>query len=155
MARPAFFGRPVPGVTPGGACIAVYLVPVHERRLVVFDVAAREARGRWLPWDVMEFRANPYETAAALADDWCAGAVSELTLADVLSFPLEAGGWELAIVFRAELMATPPADDARSPFTFAEGELGGAPLVYHHAHLLRARDGRVERRSQVLERRDG
>lgn len=122
MARPAFFGKPVSGISPGGACIAVYLVPVHERRLVVFDVAAREARGRWLPWDVMEFGANPYETAAALADDWCAGAVSSLTLADVLSFPLEGGGWELAIVFRAELTATPPADDARSPFTFAEGE---------------------------------
>jgi len=122
MARPAIFGKPVSGTSPGGACIAVYLVPVHGRRLVVFDVAAREARGRWLPWDVMDFGANPYETAAALADDWCAGAVSSLTLADVLSFPLEGGGWELAIVFRTELIATPPADDARSPFTFAEGE---------------------------------
>ena len=121
MPRPAFFRRPTPALTPGGACICVYLVPVHQRRLVVFDVAARQARGRWLPWDVMEFGTNPYETAAALADDWCGGAIASLTLADVMSFPLDAGGWELAIVFRAELAATPPADDARSPFTFPEG----------------------------------
>ncbi len=122
MARQAFFGKPTAGLTAGGAHISVYLVPVFRRRLVVFDVAARQARGRWLPWDVMEFGANPYETAAALADDWCEGAVSSLTLADVMSFPFEGGGWELAIVFRAELTALPAGDDARSPFVFAEGE---------------------------------
>jgi hypothetical protein len=122
VARQAFFGKPTGGLTAGGAHISVYLVPVYRRRLVVFDVAARQARGRWLPWDVMEFGANPYETAAALADDWCEGAVSSLTLADVMSFPFEGGGWELAIIFRAELTALPGGDDARSPFVFAEGE---------------------------------
>ncbi len=39
-----------------------------------------------------------------------------------MSFPFEGGGWELAIVFRAELTALPPGDDARSPFVFSEGE---------------------------------
>lgn len=122
MPRQAFFGKPTNGLTPGGAHISVYLVPVFQRRLVVFDVAAREARGRWLPWDVMDFRGNPYETAAALADGWCDGGISSLTIADVMSFPFEGGGWELAIVFRAELTALPPGDDARSPFVFSEGE---------------------------------
>lgn len=128
MSRQAFFGKPTGGLMAGGAHISVYLVPVYQRRLVVFDVAARQARGRWLPWDVMEFGANPYETAAALADDWCGGAVSSLTLADVMSFPFEGGGWELAIVFRAELTAMPAGDDARSPFVFAEGEVDAIGL---------------------------
>lgn len=122
MPRQAFFGKPTSGLTPGGAHISVYLVPVFQRRLVVFDVAARQARGRWLPWDVMDFRGNPYETAATLADNWCDGAISSLTIADVMSVPFEGGGWELAIVFRAELTALPPGDDARSPFVFREGE---------------------------------
>lgn len=128
MSRQAFFGKPTGGLMAGGAHISVYLVPVYQRRLVVFDVAARQARGRWLPWDVMEFGANPYETAAALADDWCGGAVSSLTLADVMSFPFEGGGWELAIIFRAELTAMPAGDDARSPFVFAEGEVDAIGL---------------------------
>lgn len=136
MARQAFFGKPTAGLTAGGAHISVYLVPVFRGRLVVFDVAARQARGRWLPWDVMEFGANPYETAAALADDWCEGAVSALTLADVMSFPFEGGGWELAIVFRAELTALPAGDDARSPFVFAEGEADAIGL-FDPADLVR------------------
>ena len=80
----AYFGKPSKTFVPGGAHVAVYVVPVFEGRLVVFDVAARAARGRWLPWDVLEFGGNPYETAAALADDWCEGAVSDLALADVM-----------------------------------------------------------------------
>lgn len=128
MARQAFFGKPTGGLTAGGAHISVYLVPVYQGRLVVFDVAARQARGRWLPWDVMEFGANPYETAAALADDWCGGAVSSLTLADVMSFPFDGGGWELAIIFRAGLTALPPGDDVRSPFLFPEGEVDAIGL---------------------------
>ncbi len=122
MSRPAFFGKPANGLVRGGAHISVYLVPVYQQRLVVFDVAATQARGRWLPWDVMEFGANPYETAAALVEEWCGGAISRLSLADVMSFPSEGGGWELAIVFRAELTDMPPGDDARSPFAFREGE---------------------------------
>lgn len=128
MPRQAFFGKPTNGLTPGGAHISVYLVPVFQRRLVVFDVAANQARGRWLPWDVMDFRGNPYETAAALADSWCGGDISSLTLADVMSFPFEGGGWELAIVFRAELTGLPAGDDARSTFVFGEGQFDAIGL---------------------------
>jgi len=88
----AYFGRPQPGFTPGGAHVAVYLVPVFAGRLTVFDVTAPGVRGKWLPWTVMEYGANPYETAAALADDWCDGAISALEVADVLSFPFDADG---------------------------------------------------------------
>lgn len=118
----AYFGKPSKTFVPGGAHVAVYVVPVFEGRLVVFDVAARAARGRWLPWDVLEFGGNPYETAAALADDWCEGAVSDLALADVMSFPFDGGGWELALVFRAELTAIPSGDGTRAPFVFEAGE---------------------------------
>jgi hypothetical protein len=128
MHRQAFFGKPASGLTAGGTHISVYLVPVYRRRLVVFDVEAPQARGRWLPWDVLDFRGNPYETAAALADTWCGGAISSLTLADVMSFPFEGGGWELAIVFRAELTEMPPARDGRSPFVFREGEFDAIGL---------------------------
>lgn len=118
----AFFGPPAGGFVRGGAHIAVYLVPVFEGRLVVFDVPVREARGRWLPWTVMGFGENPYETAAELADDWCESAVSSLEIVDALSFPFEGEGWELALVYRAELTMLPPGDDARRPFAYPRGE---------------------------------
>jgi hypothetical protein len=117
----AFFGPPAGGVVPGGAHITVYLVPVFERGLVVFDVEQPEARGRWLPWDVLDFRQNPYEAAAALADDWCNVSLHDLSLADVMSFPVEGGGWELAIAFRAELADMPPGDQHRRPYRFEPG----------------------------------
>jgi hypothetical protein len=118
----AYFGKPTKTFVPGGAHVAVYLVPVFQGRLVVFDVQASAARGRWLPWDVLEFGANPYEAAAALADAWCQGAVSDLALADAMSFPFGGEGWELALVFRAELTARPQGDDARTTVVFDEGE---------------------------------
>lgn len=121
MSARAFFGRPQEAPADGGAHITVYLVPVFEGRLVVFDVTAAEAHGRWLPWDVMAFGGNPYEAASALADDWCGGAISDLSLVDVMSFAAGSSGWELAIVFRAELTAVPKGDDARTPFVFAAG----------------------------------
>lgn len=118
----AYFGKPATTFEPGGTHVSVYLVPVFDGRLVVFDVAAREARGRWLPWDVLEWGANPYEIASALADQWCDVPLTDLTLADVMSFPVSGGGWELAIVFRAELSAAPAGDDARSPYLFPAGQ---------------------------------
>ncbi len=120
--KQAFFGKPQATFTPGGAHVAVYLVPVVEGRLVVFEVEAPGLRGRWLPWTVMAYGANPYETAAALADDWCDGAVAALEVADVLSFPFDADGWELALVYRAELAAMPAGDANRRPVAFAPGE---------------------------------
>jgi len=117
----AYFGKPSGTFVPGGAHIAVYIVPVFDGRLVVFDVAASAARGRWLPWDILPFGGNPYEAAAELADNWCSGAVSELTLADVMSFPYPGEGWELAVVFRAQLTEFPPGDDARKPFLYDRG----------------------------------
>lgn len=118
----AYFGKPASTFVPGGAHVAIYLVPVSEGRLVVFDVAASAARGRWLPWDILEFGGNPYEAAARLADDWCDGAVSDLVLVDAMSFPFGGGGWELALVFRAELTALPAGDAARRAIIFDAGE---------------------------------
>jgi hypothetical protein len=117
----AFFGPPAGDVVPGGAHITVYLVPVLGGGLVVFDVEQAEARGRWLPWDVLDFGQNPYEAAAALADDWCRVSLHDLSLADVMSFTVEGGGWELAIAFRAELMEMPGGDEYRRAFRFEPG----------------------------------
>lgn len=118
----AYFGKPSATFQPGGTHITVYLIPVFDGRLTVFDVAAREARGRWLPWDVLDWRANPYEAASALADQWCDVALKDLALADVLSLPYEGGGWELAIVFRAELAEAARGDADRRPHLFPAGE---------------------------------
>ena len=120
--RSAFFGEPAARVVPGGTHITVYLVPVHDGRLTVFDVAAREARGRWLPWDVLDWSANPYECASALADHWCDVSLADLALVDVMSLRVEGGGWELAIIFRGELMEAARGDEARIPFTFPAGQ---------------------------------
>ncbi len=119
--RQAFFGQPQKDFVPGGAHIAAYVVPVFDGRLVVFDVTAKQARGRWLPWDVLEFGGNPYEAAAALVDEWCGGAVESLELVDALSMPFGAGGWELALVYRAGLTAMPTGDADRQPYAYPEG----------------------------------
>ncbi|MEX0781358.1 MAG: hypothetical protein WD557_01825 [Dehalococcoidia bacterium] len=117
----AFFGPPSGAIVPGGTHITVYLIPVFAGGLVVFDVESKEARGRWLPWDVLDFRQNPYEAAAALADQWCNVALDDLRLVDLMSFPVEGGGWELAITFRAALAEMPPGDQHRRPFRFEPG----------------------------------
>ena len=124
MSQPATFGPPTSRPTAGGAHIAVHLVPVLEGAIVAFDVTAPEARGRWLPWDLLDYAGNPYETAAALADDWCGGDITDLRLVDALSFPEQAGSWELALIFRAELGAMPPADDARTPVALPADDPG-------------------------------
>jgi len=121
VTRHAFFGRPEGAFVPGGTHIAVYLVPVHDGQLVAFDVSAKQSRGRWLPWDILPWRGNPYVTASELADDWCGGALSDLVLVDVLSFEVPGEGWELAIVFRAVLTELPAGEDARRPFVFEPG----------------------------------
>ncbi len=118
----AYFGQPVEGFVPGGTHVTVYLIPVFEGRLLAFDVTAREARGRWLPWDVLAWGGNPYEAASALADDWCGGAISDLRIVDVMSFGVEGEGWELATIFRAELAQAPAGDDVRTPHVYGRGE---------------------------------
>lgn len=118
----AYFGPPAAGFVSGGTHITVNLVPVFEGRLVVFDVAAQEARGRWLPWDVLGWGGNPYECASTLADQWCGVDMLDLALVDVMSFPFEANGWELAIVFRTELAEAPKGDADRVPYLYPEGQ---------------------------------
>ena len=123
MPARAFFDAPRDGVARGGMHVTVHLVTVIEGELVVFDVSAKAARGRWLPWAVLEFGQNPYEAASLLADDWCDVALDDLRLADVLSFEVEGGGWELAIVFRAALAAVPVGDGARAPVLVHAGHI--------------------------------
>lgn len=101
----------------------MYLVPVFAGALVVFDVQAPHVRGRWLPWAVIDYGQNPYEAASILADDWCHEPLRDLSLVDVMSLPAEPGGWELAIVFRAELTALPPASGGRNPTVLAPGHI--------------------------------
>jgi hypothetical protein len=121
VAARAFFGAPRDGLAKGGLHVTVHLVPVFEGCLVVFDVTANAAHGRWLPWAVMEFGQNPYEAASLLADDWCDVPLADLSLADVMSIEVESGGWELAIVFRAELTALPAGDAERRPVAIEPG----------------------------------
>lgn len=111
----ARFGPPTDEFAPDGAHVAVHVVPVVRGRLVVFDVTAPEARGRWLPWDLLPFAGNPYQVAAELADEWCGPNVLELRPVDVLSLAAPGESWELAIIFRCELEAMPGGDDVRHP----------------------------------------
>ncbi|MFN0147978.1 MAG: hypothetical protein ACKVT1_15855 [Dehalococcoidia bacterium] len=117
----AFFGPPRDTTESGGLHVSVYAVPVFDGRLVVFDVSASVARGRWLPWAVIDFQQNPYEAASLLIDDWCDVPLADLALADVMSLSVEGGGWELAIIFRAVLTALPEGDRERRPYLFEPG----------------------------------
>lgn len=103
--------------------IMVYLVPVYEGRLVVFDVTSPGAQGRWIPWQVLEFAQVPYESAAQLSDVWLNGAVSTLSLVDVMMQPGESGVNELAIVFRCDVTALPARTAERDAFAYPEGHL--------------------------------
>ena len=126
MAERAIFGPPIARPVEGGTLLSVHVLPVHEGRLVAFDISAPEARGRWLPWAILDYGANPYETASALLDDWCSGtSTTDLRLVDVISRTAQDASWEVAIVFRAELTATPTGDAQRHPHPCADGELEG------------------------------
>jgi hypothetical protein len=118
MVASAFFGPPKGNFQRDGAHIAVYLVPVFDGRLVAFDVNARGAQDRWLPWNVLPYGENPYVEASALADDWCGGAMRDLRLADVLSGSAEES-WELSLLYRLELTAMPRGDALRKPVALA------------------------------------
>ena len=89
-----------------GVLLSVHVVPVLEGRIVAFVLDPPGPKGRWLPWTVLPQGSNPYEVASTIVDEWCDGAMSDLRLADVISRE-GGGGWELAIVFRAELTALP------------------------------------------------
>lgn len=116
MPAGAYFGRPIAESAPGGFHVAVYLVPVLEGRLVVFDIEGPgEIAGRWLPWAVLPFQGNPYEAASALADTWCDVPMVDLRLVDAMSFAGPGESWELALVFRAELAERPAGDPSRQP----------------------------------------
>ena len=91
---------------PGGVLLSVHVVPVLEGRIVAFVLEPPGPKGRWLPWTVLKQGANPYEIASTIVDEWCDGAMSDLRLADVISGEGD-DGWELAIIFRAELTALP------------------------------------------------
>ena len=90
----------------GGVLLSVHVAPVLEGRLVAFVLEAGGPKGRWLPWTVLPPGGNPYEIASTVVDEWCDGAMSDLRLVDVISREGD-DGWELAIVFRAELTAMP------------------------------------------------
>ena len=89
-----------------GVLLTVHVAPVLAGRLVAFALDAPGPAGLWLPWTPLGQGANPYEIAATIVDEWCDGAPSDLRLADVISRDGD-GGWELAVVFRAELTALP------------------------------------------------
>ena len=118
----AYFGPPATTFVMGGAHVAVYLLPVYTGQLAVFDVESAQARGRWLPWDILPWGGNPYELASELSDLWCQAPLTDLSLADVMSYPSPEDGWELAIVFRAELAEPPRGDELRTPYFFPHGE---------------------------------
>ncbi|MFN0093927.1 MAG: hypothetical protein ACKVVT_04010 [Dehalococcoidia bacterium] len=117
----AIFGPPKGDPVRGGLHVTVHLVPVFQERLVAFDLDQGPIRGRWLPWAVIEFGQNPYEAASILADDWLDTPLNDLSLADVLSLTVEGGGWELAIVYRAEVMELPMGRPGRQPAPYAVG----------------------------------
>ncbi len=90
----------------GGVLLTVHVAPVLEGRIVAFVLEAGGPKGRWLPWTVLPQGGNPYEFASTIVDEWCDGAMSDLRLVDVISRERD-DGWELAVVFRAELTALP------------------------------------------------
>ncbi len=118
----AFFGPPLASMASGGLQVTVHVVPVLEGKLVAFDVTAAEARGRWLPWSVIDYAQNPYEAASLLVDDWCDVPLDDMALVDVMSLPAPGEGWELALVFRAVLAAAPRGDAERRPHVYEAGD---------------------------------
>ena len=90
-----------------GVLLTVHVAPVLEgQRSSCPSSSMGDRAGRWLPWTTLKHGANPYEIASTVVDEWCDGAMSDLRLVDVISREGD-GGWELAVVFRAELTALP------------------------------------------------
>ena len=63
------------------------------------------------------------EAASELVDDWCDGALNDLSLVDVLSLEAFGEGWELAIILRADGSAVRKdlASGAEEGLTFPHG----------------------------------
>ena len=108
-----------------GVLLSVHVVPVLEGRIVAFVLDPPGPKGRWLPWTVLEQGANPYEIASTIVDEWCDGAMSDLRLADVISRASD-DGWELAIIFRAELTAL-PSHERGAPHVCDAQDLAAVP----------------------------
>jgi len=121
--RRSYFAGPKDSPQRGGMVVTVYLVPVYQGRLVVFDVTAPGAKGRWIPWQVLEFGQVPYESAAQLTDAWLNGEVTSLSLVDVMMLPMDGGGCELAIIFRCDVTALPARTAQRDAFAYPDGHL--------------------------------
>ena len=124
MPGQAMFGKPVKDLTAGGTLITAHVVPVLKGELVVFELDSRAVTGRWLPWTTMEYGDNPYVTASAIVDEWCGGAMSDLRLMDVMSFRIDGDIWELAVVYRVELTASPEPTEQRTPVLLEPSQSG-------------------------------
>lgn len=111
----AFYPPPRTEPVPGGAYIAVAVVPIWRGELVAFDVTAAGAEGRWFPWAPLPRGTEPWEAAAALAEEWCGADPAELRLVDAMGGEGLGGSWQLTLVFRAELLAAPKGDPHRRP----------------------------------------
>ena len=113
VAKPAASQQPI---------LTVSLIPVVTGQLLAFDVSAPEAQGRWLPWTVLEYGQSPWECASLLGDEWCDGHINAIRLVDAISNFATNGGWELALVFRAELTLIPSAKPDRAPVIVSAGD---------------------------------
>ena len=152
--RRSYFAGPKDSPQRGGMVVTVYLVPVYQGRLVVFDVTAPGAKGRWIPWQVLEFGQVPYESAAQLTDAWLNGAVSSLSLVDIMMLPAAGAGCELAIVFRCDATALPPRTAERDAFAYPDGHLdaiGGFDPVDLERWLLQTPAGADARPPEPVE----
>ncbi len=109
-----------------GFTVDIVVVPVFDEQVVAFDVASREARGRWLPWDRLIEGTSPWETAATLCDEWCGGPPGALELVDAIGTTDSPAG--LVLVFRAALTEMPAGDDVRAPVAIAAGDPTLRPL---------------------------
>lgn len=120
----AFYPPPREAPVPGGAYVAVVVLPVREGRLVAFDVDDPAARGRWFPWTPLPRETQPWEVAAALVEEWCGVDVADLRLVDALGLEGLGGSWQLTLVFRAELLGLPRGGARRRPVELPLHSLG-------------------------------
>ncbi|MBE7466535.1 MAG: NUDIX hydrolase [Planctomycetes bacterium] len=109
----AIFGRPVTGVSNGGAHISVDVITLYKDKVVLFERPGLKPGGQddlgdlWFPWDYLNYGEQPDAAAKRVLKQWGKAEGKTLRLVEVFSMVPPGEDWHLAFQYVADLKAAP------------------------------------------------
>ena len=110
MSNRAIFGRPINGVTPGGAHVGVDMITLHKGKIVLFEKQGLRPGGQdlgdlWFPWDYLIYGEAPDVSAKRVLKTWGKAEAKAMKLVEVFSIVPPGEDWHLAFQYVVELKA--------------------------------------------------